>query len=235
MPFNRILCFVWFLQPQRLFLDVYCQMKKKKQILFLRNDMEWGEISEMKHLHQQQPRERVYANVCIETIYLFFLRHFLHFSANYLKCSFCSFCLFVLLLLSMGQRQANAYMRRSTMFHFHSSSAQLLSFIWDSCLLVFIRRMHLLKLNFTTDCITIRYLWVLRSDVSSLIRLFVSNLNSRNTIKYEIANYITERTFVHLIKVHQQSIFIMHLQTDVSKYIFDASSKPFNQRQYHPF
>lgn len=64
---------------------------KKKQILFLRNDMEWGEISEMKHLHQQQPRERVYANVCIETIYLFFLRHFLHFSANYLKCSFCLF------------------------------------------------------------------------------------------------------------------------------------------------
>lgn len=234
MPFNRILCFVWFLQPQRLFLDVYCQIKKNKYCFC---ETTWNGVKYRKWniCISNNTRERVYANVCIETIYLFFLRHFLHFSANYLKCSFCSFCLSCFYFQWNSGKQTRICEDQQCFIFIHRLLNYFLLYEIHVYLYLFEECLHLLKLNFTTDCITMRYLRVLRSDVCLLIRLFVSNLNSRNTIKYEIANYITERTFVHLIKVHQQSIFIMHLQTDVSKYIFDASSKPFNQRQYHPF
>lgn len=188
----------------------------------------------MKHLYQQQ-HKRKSLRKCMHRNYLFFLRHFLHFSANYLKCSFCSFCLSCFYFQWNSGKQTRICEDQQCFIFIHRLLNYFLLYEIHVYLYLFEECLHLLKLNFTTDCITMRYFRVLRSDVCLLIRLFVSNLNSRNTIKYEIANYITERTFVHLIKVHQQSIFIMHLQTDVSKYIFDASSKPFNQRQYHPF
>lgn len=173
--------------------------------------MEWGEISEMKHLYQQQ-NKRKSLRKCMLRNYLFVFSSSFFTLLSKLLEMFVLFILFVCLAFTFDGTAASKRVY---------AKINNVSFSFIVCSITFF------YMRFMSTCIYSKNACIYLSSISRPTALLC--------VICECCDHITERTFVHLIKVHQQSIFIMHLQTDVSKYIFDASSKPFNQRQYHPF